>query len=102
MKPSIGEDGVQVYSFDEYVYSPSGGFGMITLNQTYRKIFSQENGTDVSVGMDIIGVTTIDSIDKIVGLKMFLRLEWEDNRLLWPIGSPEANQEWEFDSKVLK
>ena len=102
MEPSVGEDGVDVYSFQEYVYSPIGGFGVITLNKTYKKIFAQKGGTDVGIGMDIIGVTTIDSIDKIVGLKIFLSLDWEDNRLNWPIGSPKPKQEWEFDSKILK
>ena len=86
MEPSEGEDGVSVYSFHEYsfhenVSTPSGGFGVITLDKTYKKIFPQEGKTDVGVGMGIIVVTTIDSIDKIVGLKIFLSLDWEDNRL---------------------
>ena len=71
---SEGEDGVAVFSFQEYVDRPSGGFGVITLDKSYKKIFAQEGGTDVGVAMGIIGVTTIDSIDKIVGLKIMIVL----------------------------
>ena len=102
MVPIVGEDGVQVYSFEKYVYSPPGGFGVITLDKAYRKISSQAGGTDVGVGMDILCVTHIDSIEKVVGLKVFLTLEWEDERLQWPLGTPQLQQEWEFDSELLK
>ena len=52
--------------------------------------------------MDILAVTHIDSLDKVVGLKIFLTLEWEDQRLQWPLGTPQSQQEWEFESKILK
>ena len=102
MAPIVGEDGVEVYSFEKYVYSPPGGFGVITLDREYRKVSAQDAGTDVGVGMDILAVTHIDSLDKAVGLKILFTLEWEDKRLQWPLGTPQLNQEWEFDAKILK
>ena len=97
-----GMDGVEVYLFDKYYASPIGGLGVITLDPSYRRLNAPNYHTDVGVGMDILAVTNIDSLDKIVGLKIFLSFEWEDNRLHWPIGGPEQNQEWEFDSEILK
>ena len=102
MEPAVGVDGVEVYSFDKYYHSPSGGLGVITLDPLYRRLNAQNSGTDVGVSMDIIAVTNIDSLAKIVGLKIFLRFDWEDNRLHWPIGEPGQNQEWEFDTEILK
>ena len=102
MTPFVGANGVEIYAFDKYVSSPEGSFGLIGLGKAYRKTFAQENGTDVGVGIEIIGVTNVDSIEKIVGLNIFLRLEWEDNRIQWTLDGPQVGQEWEFDTKVLE
>ena len=102
MTPAVGTNGVEVFSFQEYYPSPIGSFGLISLKESYKKSFTQPNGTDVGVNITIMGVTRIDSIEKIVGIKIFLTLEWEDNRIVWGLGGPKNNTEWEFDPKVLK
>ena len=102
MVPVIGSNGAEVYSFQEFISSAKGSFGLISLRESYKKVFPQQNGTDVDVNIAIIGVTRIDSIEKVVGLKIFLTLQWEDNRIVWGLGGPQVNQEWEFDPEVLK
>ena len=102
MIPAVGNNGVQVYSFQNYIPSPKGSFGLISLRESYNKVLTQPKGTEIGVNITIMGVTRIDSIEKIVGIKIFLTLEWEDNRIVWGLGGPKNNTEWEFDPKVLR
>ena len=102
MKTTTNEDGVEVFYFDDFVYSPSGSFGMISLNKTYRKIQTQEGGADIEVQLEVLDVTKINSHSEIVGLEIMLNLKWEDNRIIWTFGGPKEDQEFEFDTKVLR
>ena len=102
MKPLIGEEGEEIFYFDDSVEQPPGSYGLIMLQKIYRKIVAQESGTDVGVGLGIVGVNSIDSIEKVVGLKISINLEWEDRRIGWTLGGPQVGQQWEFSSQVLK
>ena len=105
MEPSTGLGGVKTYSFEDSVFHPPGSFGLISLEKTYRKLYSQEGGTDVKVWLEVLGISLIDSLEKLVGLKIFIQLEWEDNRIGWGLEGfkgPRIGEEWEFDSKVLR
>ena len=103
IKPVVGANGKEIFYFDDYVETPQGSFGMLGLYPAYRKIFAQDHGTGVGVGMGILSVTNINSMDKIVGLEIFLNLAWEDDRIVWPLAEGlQQGQEWEFDTKVLK
>ena len=105
MKPSIGEDGVKTFYFDHSVFHPPGSFGLISLEKTYRKIFPQEGGADVDVGVGVVGVSAVDSLKELVGLKIFIQLEWEDNRIQWGLEGlegPRVDEQWEFNTRVLE
>ena len=102
MESDVGEEGAQRFVFDDYVYSPQGSFGMITLDKTYKKFKPQETGSDIAVQLHVLHVTRIDSIEEIVGLEIFISLKWEDNRINWTYGGPQNSQEYEFSPKVLR
>ena len=102
IQPAIGQNGAELFYFDEYVYSPPGSFGLISLNKTYKKVFAQDRGVDVPIQIEVLGVTKIDSFEKVVGLELSIHLEWEDNRVIWEFGGPKLNQEFEFNTKVLR
>ena len=105
MKPAVGSDGLRTYSFDHFVFHPPSSFGLISLESSYRKIFPQEGGTDVAVDLAVLGVSSIDSLEKIVGLKILLQLAWEDERIVWGVEGyegPNVGEEWEFNSKILE
>ena len=61
IKPVVGANGKEIFYFDEYVETPQGSFGMLGLDRAYKRIFAQDNGTGVGVGMGIISVTNINS-----------------------------------------
>ena len=105
MKPSIGEDGVKTFYFDHLVFHPPGSFGLISLEKTYRKMFAQEGGVDVDVGVNVEGVSAVDSLKELVGLKIFIELEWEDRRIQWGVEGlqgPRVGEKWEFNTGVLE
>ena len=82
---------------------PKESYGFIKLNgSNYRKLFAQDGGTDVKVNIDVLGITKIDSKTKLVGLEMILTNNWEDNRIIFPLGAPQVNESFQFDPAVLK
>merc|ERR1719315_336827 len=104
MRPALGSGGLRTFSFDHYVVHPPSSFGLISLNSSYRKIFPQDGGTDVAVDLAVLGVSSVDSPEKVVGLKIYLELEWEDNRIDWGVPGyegPKDGEEWEFSTKIL-
>ena len=84
------------------VSSPKESYGVIALDPNYRKRVPHENGTNVSVAMEILGITKIDSLSKVVGLEIDIFTGWEDRRINWTQGGPQVNQGLEFSSSVLK
>ena len=84
------------------VSSPKESYGVIALDPNYRKQFPHENGTNVSVEMEILGITKIDSLSKVVGLEIDISMGWEDRRINWTQGGPQVNQGLQFSSSVLK
>ena len=82
---------------------PKESYGFIKLNgSNYRKLFPQDGGTIVRVNIDVLGITKIDSKSKLVGLEMVLTNNWEDNRIIFPLGAPQVNESFQFDPAVLK
>ena len=82
---------------------PKESYGFIKLNgSNYRKLFAQDRGTDVKVNIDVLGITKIDSKTKLVGLEMILTNNWEDNRIIFPLGAPQVNESFQFGPAVLK
>ena len=82
---------------------PKDIYGFIKLDgSNYCKIFSQDGGTDVKVNIDVLRITMIDSKTKLVGLEMVLTSNWEDNRIIFPLGAPQVNESFQFNPAVLK
>ena len=96
------EMGNTFYVGHNSVSSPPGSYGVIALDTNYRKRFPHENGTNVSVAMEVLGITKIDSLSKVVGLEIDISMGWEDRRINWTQGGPQVNQGLEFSSSVLK
>ena len=84
------------------VSSPKESYGVIALDPNYRKRFPHENGTNVSVSMEILGITKIDSLSKVVGLEIDICMGWEDRRINWTQGGPQPKQGLQFSSSVLQ
>ena len=85
---------------------PSKAHGYVLLDENYEKLTpaknSDDDNTEVAVGMTIDGITRIDSKNMVVGLEIKVTLVWEDNRIKWPKGSPRFGESFLLDPAVLK
>ena len=88
--------------FYSSITSPPESFGQITLDKKYNKAVPQPKGANVSVYIDILGITKVDCLDESVGLEMEIDLIWEDDRIKWSKGGPKEKKVMGFSSSVLK
>ena len=56
------------------------------------------DNTEVSVKVEVLGVTKIDSEEKTAGLHMKLTLDWQDPRIVFQTRKPRVNEEFEAKS----
>ena len=85
---------------------PPKAHGYILLDDDYEKLLpaktDNQNVTTVAVGMNVNSITRIDSKAMIVGLEISVTLVWEDDRIKWPKGKPEAGESFLLDPAVLR
>ena len=85
---------------------PPKAHGYILLDDDYEKLLAaktdNQNITTVAVGMNVNSITRIDSKAMIVGLEISVTLVWEDDRIKWPKGKPEAGDSFLLDPVVLR
>ena len=101
MEPTKSKDGTLKFIFMNRKRTPEGSFGMFSFDNKYKNLVGPGTGTDVEVDMEIFTVTNVDSLEKTIGIELKLHIAWEDVRIEWT-DYPESNEEWEFETDVLK
>ena len=88
-------------SFILVVTKPPLAMGTLAVNTSYNPTRAPA-GTEVSVKLEVLGVTSIDSEEKTAGLHMALTLAWQDPRIIFTQREPNVNEEFEYDPALLK
>ena len=88
-------------SFILVVTEPPLAMGTLAVNTSYNPTRAPAD-TEVSVKIEVLGVTSIDSEQKTAGLHMALTLAWQDPRIMFTQRQPNVNEEFEYDPALLK